>query len=119
MVSLASACGPFDATSNSGQPTLSLTAEELAVGEAVQVTLKVPCGVGPIVVGGEVFETHTYAAPSQGLVDEWGPAKTGRLRRTHDDTLSFVPDNSTIRLQFKRTTRVEHAPPWLLTEQCP
>ncbi len=116
---VASGCASFDSTPNSGTAALSLRVPALAEQEATRVTLAVPCGIGALVLGDEVYETQTYAAPTDALRKQWGDAKTGWLRRTSGKTLQFLPDESTLRIQFVRSTLPVHGLPDMINQSCP
>ena len=88
--------------SSSGEDSASLRRDALAVGQAETVTLSLTCGIGPVVVGGQVFRTDTYPPPSE-LPEGWGNEKVGVLRRSSETTVRFLPEDSTIRIQFERT----------------
>jgi hypothetical protein len=71
----------------------------LAVGDSITVTLATPCGVPPLLVDGVPYLATGYAAPGTSPPG-WGSSQQGRLRRTADDSVIFVADDSTERLQF-------------------
>lgn len=71
----------------------------LDVGQTTPVTLATPCGVPPLLVNGMPYLATSYAAPGTNPPG-WGTTQQGRLRRTTDNSLIFVADEGTVRIQF-------------------
>lgn len=71
----------------------------LAVGQSTPITLATPCGIPPLLVDDVPYLATSYAAPGTNPPG-WGDAQQGRLRRTTDDSVIFLTNDSTVRIQF-------------------